>query len=386
VRPAASTAQCTKRIFIVLSVLGRPSAFSVVFGVVFGIPWMLLAAPPGRAWAGPQMPAAAASAAPPAGTPAAPGRAAHGDPAEDRRADLYRDGVAAASAGKWTEARDRFAAALAIRPSPKIHFSLAQSEEQLGLVASAQADYLHALEVAKSAKQEDVVAAAEKAIANIAPRVPHVRVVIAPGGAGASAATATLDDAPIALEAPIAVDPGTHRVVVAAPGSAPTTTNVAIGERQQLEVPVTLATPAGAPPAGGGEPAEGAGPPLSDATEGAPRAPGAGPRSAWPTVGLVTAGAGVAAMGLGAYFGLDAKSKNDASNASGCSGDACTAAAAETRREALASADRANVAFAVGGVLAATGVTLWWLCPRGDVSVAPAAGASGGGVTVRGVW
>lgn len=60
---------------------------------------------------------------------------------EDWRTELYREGVAAATAGLWTEARDRFRQTLAIRSSPKVLFSLAQAEEQLGQVASAQADY-----------------------------------------------------------------------------------------------------------------------------------------------------------------------------------------------------------------------------------------------------
>jgi hypothetical protein len=316
--------------------------------------------------------------------PSAAASSGSGDPQtpEDRRATLYRDGVDAASAGRWSDARDRFAAALAIRTSPKIYFSLAQSEEQLGLVASAQRDYVRALEGAKAAKTDEVVSAAEKAIANVAPRVPHVRVVVVTDSASvrAGVATATLDDQPIALDTVLAVDPGTHRVVVTTSGAPPATTSVAIGERQQLEVPVSIDAGGGAATGS----ARAGGTPLPDVPPVAETSGGA--NAVWRTVGLVTAGAGVATMGLGVYFGFDAKAKNDASNASGCSGSACTSGAAETRREALAAADRSNISFAIGGVLAATGIAIWWLSPRHDVNVAPTAGASGAGIAVQGVW
>src|SRR4051794_8313424 len=65
---------------------------------------------------------------------------------EAQRTDLYREATKAASAGRWAEAKERLRAAIAIRSSPKVLFSLAQSEEQLGQLASAQADYARALE------------------------------------------------------------------------------------------------------------------------------------------------------------------------------------------------------------------------------------------------
>jgi len=78
-------------------------------------------------------------------------------------------------------------------------------------------------------------------------------------------------------------------------------------------------------------------------------------------VGLITAGAGVVALGVGTYFGIQAKSKNDQSNTSGCSGNACNDNGYSTREDALSAS---TWAFAIRGVLAAGGVTLWLLAPR----------------------
>jgi hypothetical protein len=310
----------------------------------------------------------------PAPAPApAPAGAAGAQSAEDQRAGLYRGGVDAASAGRWSDARDRFAAALALRASPKVLFSLAQAEEQLGRVATARGDYEHALEGAKAAKEGDVVVAAEQALAAITPRVPHVRVV----ATGASGAAATLDDRPIAVGVAVAVDPGAHRIVVVAPGAATAVATVAIGERQELDVPVQLELEAhGAPP-----------PPLASLAPEAP-ATSVAAGSPWRAIGLIAAGSGLVAMGVGTYFALDAKSKNDASNASGCSGNACTPEAAATRRSALSAADASTVAFAIGGVLTAAGVTVWLISPGRDVrvKVAPTALASGGALAFQGEW
>ncbi|MDB5212757.1 MAG: hypothetical protein JWO86_684 [Myxococcaceae bacterium] len=304
--------------------------------------------------------------------------------AEERRTALYRAGVEAATAGRWAEAKQSFVAAMAIRPSAKVFFSLAQTEEHLGQVASADADFVRAIESATAAGERDVVAAAEHARAALAPLVPHLRVLVtvsSGGGPGASqrrasdaGTTARLDDQPVAIGIAVAVDPGAHRLVVAAPGMRDAITSVAIGERQQLDVPVQLAAI---------EPSvEPARPPVEQHTT-SPIAH-AGP---WRTVGLVVMGVGVVGLGVGTYFGVAAKSKVDESNRQGCNGNVCPPDAASTRRDALSAADISTVAFVAGGVLAAGGLVLALTAPSGQaVRVAPAALGGGGGVVVAGGW
>src|SRR5258706_9366348 len=85
------------------------------------------------------------------------------DEREAQRADLFRDATKAAGAGRWAEAKERLRAVLAIRSSPKVVFSLAQAEEQLGQLASAQADYARSMEGAAAEGKSDVVQAAEAA-------------------------------------------------------------------------------------------------------------------------------------------------------------------------------------------------------------------------------
>src|SRR5579884_3065837 len=171
---------------------------------------------------------------------------------EERRTALYNEGFDAASAGRWAEARERFAAALAIRASPKVLYSLAQAEEQLGRLGAASRDYARALDGARAAGESDAAAASENALSALAARAPKVRVVVS-GVASPSSATATLDGEPMAVGTLVAVDPGPHRIVVSAPGMRDAQATVAISERQHLDVPVSM-EPAVVPSAPAGTP------------------------------------------------------------------------------------------------------------------------------------
>jgi PEGA domain len=298
-------------------------------------------------------------------------------PDEQRRTALYTEGFDAATAGRWAEAKDRFAEALAIRASAKVYFSLAQAEEQLGQLASASRDYKHALEDARAAGENDVASAAGGALAALEPRVPRVRVVVT----GASGAVATLDGQTVAVNTPIAVDPGAYHIVVSAPGKREAQATVAVGERQQLDVPLRLEEEASANSTSSGA-TEAAGPSTQRTS------------FPWRTVGLVTAGAGLVALGVGTYFGLDAKSKNDQSNSSGCnaSNNDCTPSAAAIRRDAITAGNTSTVLFVVGGVLAAGGVALWLLAPAPQadgavgVSAAPLIVPGGAGLSLSTGW
>lgn len=313
---------------------------------------------------------------------AAAQQAPSADDAGAQRIAAYRAGVEASAAGRWAEARQHFADALAMRASPKVYFSLAQAEEQLGQVASAFADYGHALESARTAGESDVVTAAEQARRAIEPRVPHVRVQVS----GATGATATVDGQSVDPSSPVPVDPGAHRLVVSAPGMQSATANIAISERQQLDIPLQLEPAESEEPAAAPTPAAVEPPPVrSDAPS-----PDTSNHSPWRTVGLVAVGAGVLGLGAGGYFALDAKSKNDQSNMSGCVGNNCSPAAASLRRDAVSAANDATVAFVVGGLLSAGGVALWVLAPSGNgavsAGVTPVAASGGGGAMLTGAW
>jgi hypothetical protein len=314
---------------------------------------------------------AAAQVPPPSGAPED----------EARRTALYRDGYEAANAGRWAEAKERFTAALAIRTSPKVLFSLAQVEERLDQLVGARRDYLRAMEAARASGEGDVALAAEGALSSLERRVPTLRIVVD----GEGAATAAIDGVPVSIGTPVQVDPGSRQVVVSAPRMSAARSNVAIAEGQHLDVPIRLeAVPSEPAPITSAPPSSAsdayAGPVVEPDRSGSP----------WRTVALVGAGTGAVALGIGGYFGLHAKSENDQSYSSGCSGNHCTPEAASIRRDALSAANASTSFFIVGGALAAGGLVLWLVAPSasgdGGMGVAPVALGSGSGLALRGGW
>jgi serine/threonine-protein kinase len=79
------------------------------------------------------------------------------------------------------------------------------------------------------------------------------------------------------------------------------------------------------------------------------------------TIGLIVGGAGIVGLGLGGFFALRASSLNSDSKASNhCdSNNQCDPTGLGLRDDAISAANIATVATIAGGVLAATGVTLF---------------------------
>jgi len=114
----------------------------------------------------------------------------------------------------------------------------------------------------------------------------------------------------------------------------------------------------------------------------------------WGTAGLVGAGAGVVALVVGLYFGLVvAPTKQEDANSTGCgpSANNCTPLGAAARRDYNLAATASTVLFVAGGVLAATGVTVWLLAPssasRGAaVSATPLVAPGVAGIALNANW
>jgi len=157
------------------------------------------------------------------------------------------------------------------------------------------------------------------------------------------------------------VDPGTHTFTFEASDGTKAEKQVVVAEGEKNKrVTATLGAPVEARPVTpGGD--------TKSTSSGVP----------WRTIGLVTAGVGVAGLVVGSVFGIEA--------ANGCSNSVCPSETAKDN--AGANADRSTGFFVAGGVLAAAGVTMWLLAPRAEsVQIGPSAMNGGGGVIVRGVW
>lgn len=188
------------------------------------------------------------------------------------------------------------------------------------------------------------------------------------------------------------VEPGHHLLRASAPGKKPASVAIDVkadGLVTRIVVPELVSDVGVAAPQAPVPPSPSASSPSSP-SPGSPPDVGTGGTSApWRTIGLVSAGAGLVAIGIGGAFGVIAKSKRDESNAQpgGCLNDKCPPSAAATREDARSAGNTSTVLFVVGGVLAAAGVTMFLVAPRRDaraLRVAPSVAASDARLTLEG--
>lgn len=106
-----------------------------------------------------------------------------------------------------------------------------------------------------------------------------------------------------------------------------------------------------------------------------PEKPEASEGSGMRTVGWVTGGLGLVALGVGGFFGLSARSHHADATSGGCTNGMCTSAdAADSERSAANAARLSTISFVVGGVLAAGGIALVLFAPSSK-SEGPKTGA-----------
>jgi hypothetical protein len=224
-------------------------------------------------------------------------------PSDAARADFER-ALSLAEAGDCKQALPLFVRSYAASPANGPLFNMALCERDLGLVASA---VRHFEELARKLPPgDDRLRETAKSLASLAPRVPHVRIRLAPGAP--ANASVTLDGEPVAagaLGTLLPLDPGDHAVRVAAPGRPARESSLRVAERDDRELvievgvlpppapPLPVTAPAPAAPAAS-PPPEAVGAPMPDR----PAESGA----AWP---WVVGGLGLAAGGVAVALAAD---------------------------------------------------------------------------------
>ncbi|UJR81103.1 hypothetical protein [Sandaracinus amylolyticus] len=152
----------------------------------------------------------------PAGAPAHAQDAAETSPSMQRTArSLYEDGVRAARARRWPEARGAFERSYALYPRPITLMNLAGAQRQTGRLVAASESYRRFLRDASERERRDYGAAIESALGGIDAQIAHatLRIEGLDPGDRVQLDGEALD--PRALGTEIALDPGEHRVVIA---------------------------------------------------------------------------------------------------------------------------------------------------------------------------
>jgi hypothetical protein len=310
---------------------------------------------------------------------ASPARAGDAAVAES----LFREGRALMDAGNYKAACPKLAESYAQDPATGTLLALALCREQAGQTASAWATYADVIARAKREGQKDREQAAKERITALEPRLSRLTIAVAPETAALEGVVIKRDGDAVGKGAwgtPVALDPGEHVIEVTASGKQAWTAKITIGpdaDAQTVEVPPLEDAPPGegAPVESGGEASEQA------AASGSPLR----------TIGLVVGGVGVVGLGVGTYFGLRAKSLNDESNEPGRCDEQneCDQIGGEKRDDADSAATASTIAFIAGGVLAATGVTLFILGGSNDdtrarIQAVPVVGLGTAGMTLQG--
>ncbi|MGH7294024.1 MAG: CDC27 family protein [Polyangiaceae bacterium] len=276
---------------------------------------------------------------------------------------LFEEGQALFKQGKTAEACAKFEGAAGLVSSPGVRLNLARCWEKVGRTASAWTKYDEALVAAERSGDRAAAAAARQGRAALEPRLTKLVISFAdPSAASGVEITRDGETLPASVVgSDLPVDPGEHEVGARAAGFKPWSTKVNVaGEGATVRVSIPALEKEPTPPAvAETPPATGAAPP-------APGPAGPAPGHTLAIAGIATGAVGLVGLGLGTYFGLAAQSKWHQANRSG--GACADAACPGLTQQASNDASLSTVFFVAGGVLAAAGVTLWIVAPKGGSS------------------
>jgi hypothetical protein len=269
-------------------------------------------------------------------------------PADEAMAEqLFTSGKALMNEHRWPEACAKFDAARKLSPGIGITLWLAECHERGGRLASAWLFFREAATTAR-AKGDPRGKVAEGRVEQLLPRLARLRIVV-PAGWGGQVLRDDLRLPREVLGEATPIDPGRYRYRFLGDDGETSELTVEIAEEgRTYEIKPADATPVLRPPST-------TPPPPVAASAAVP--PPAAPPSRLP--GWLALGAGAIAAGVGAGFGLDAASKQSASDDGHCVARSCDAEGVRLRDAAFDSALVSTVAFAVSGVAIAAGVLVF---------------------------
>jgi hypothetical protein len=243
-------------------------------------------------------------------------RGAWAQSAEDKAAAqaLFDEARRLLKGGKVAEACEKLKTSHGLDPAAGTLLNLGDCYERLGKTASAWATFKEAVSFARRVSDDRKVKEAQRRAGALEKKLARVSIEV-PAGSRVEGLAVTLDKKPVAEATwgtPLPVDPGAHEVGAVAPGherwSSTIDARASFTARVEVPTPTPKATASATPTATEPEPREV--PPAVEPTP-TPYEDDSSPGSGLRLAGIVTAAAGVALVGGGVYFGLQAKAKSD---------------------------------------------------------------------------
>lgn len=267
---------------------------------------------------------------------------------------LGLQGIKLADAGDCKSAIEKLSRAEALYHAPSILGRLGECQVNVGQVVAGTENLNRVVreELATNAPKafKDAQARAKGVLNTALPKIAHLTVRVEPADAKPQVTVAgtPIPAALIGAERP--TDPGTHEVVVSAPGYLEQKSSITLGEGGSRELTVTLQRdPALVPSA----PAEAA--PAFVATS--PTSPASdAPHKKNHTLAYVALGVGGAGLVVGGLTGFLALGKK--SDLENCEGKKCPSSEADKLDSARSLATVSTVGFAVGFVGVGAGIVL----------------------------
>ena len=270
---------------------------------------------------------------------------------------LFREGRRLLEEGRTDEACLTLAQSQAQDPSSGTLLNLGLCHEVQHKLATAWSDYVAAAQLARDQGRMDRASVAEKKASELEPRLSYLTVTAGAPVPGLAIARGDVLLGPSLLGSAVPLDPGSYTVTASAPGRRPWKTTVDVAEAEFKSVQVPELEPEAAPaPAPELPPAPRA---VVEAPPAAPPVAAPPPATGGHAVGWIIGGTGVAALAVGAGFGLASFSSYHDAESLCPSHRNCSIDALSARSSATARAWVSNVAFGVG--LVGTGIGTWLL-------------------------
>jgi hypothetical protein len=323
-----------------------------------------------------------------------------GSPASGQAQALARDARKLIAKRQYAAACPKLQESQRLAPSPKTLLELALCHEKEGKTATAFAELNTVVQQAEWEGPKEAAKTAKAHLLQLDPRLSRITVKV-PASSETEGLQVTVDGLPLARSAwglPQPVDPGRHEIAASGPGRTPWSTTIRIqGDREQqsVQVPVSVAPTAGQTPETIAQKEARAEDPNYGEEHVAKDEDTPSKKGKKPVLAYVVAGGGIAALGLGTYFGVRAIQHRKDSDSYCTRG--CSQKGVDLNDEAKTAAWISNVSVGLGLAGVGVGVYLLLKSPPADadkpaepettsVHVLPEVSPSTAGLAVRGAW
>jgi serine/threonine-protein kinase len=313
---------------------------------------------------------------------------------------LFEEGKKALQAGDFNTACPKLAESQKLDPGAGTLFMLAICHEKAGLTASAWAEYLEVVTEAQRAGGAENLKRADYSkqhAGDLEPKLSKLTITVAPETGKLAGLSIKRDDKPVRQATwgvALPVDPGTHNIEVTATGKQKWTSQIEVGaqaDSKSIAVPGLEDDATNTTNGNGGTETS-----KTDETSKETPQPSKDDGSGKRVAGLVVGGIGVVGIGLGSFFGITAISKSSDAKKD-CSPTLCTdSTSVSTNNDAKSAALIADIGFGAGVVALGVGAFLFLTAPsasspaasqpaapaKNTITVTPYFAREGGGAAV----